>query len=167
MWVDLSHYCLQCSPLFLHFLPLAIVSSLSPFHCHSVLAYGSTITLKNHRGGGGLLHSHAHLYPEDVSKFKQQQVHTCTVGSLFQGHPLIKDTGASIFSEFSTKFKNGPKNFCSNGVKFRGFHSTCKLYWVHLSLPVYFMLASFVNLYTDFINRSLLTLTKMTTTSGS
>lgn len=37
------------------------------------VAYGSTITLKNHRTGGGYLHSHNHLYPEGVGA-KQQQV---------------------------------------------------------------------------------------------
>ena len=44
-----------------------------------VVAYGSVITLKNRRGGGGLLHSHAHLYPEDQGKYQQQQVrYTCS-----------------------------------------------------------------------------------------
>lgn len=37
------------------------------------LAYGATITLKNHRTGGGYLHSHWHLYPEGVGA-RQQQV---------------------------------------------------------------------------------------------
>ncbi|XP_071962879.1 protein O-mannosyl-transferase 2-like [Antedon mediterranea] len=37
------------------------------------LAYGSVITLKNHRAAGGLLHSHWHLYPEGVGA-RQQQV---------------------------------------------------------------------------------------------
>lgn len=37
------------------------------------LAYGATITLKNHRTGGGYLHSHWHLYPEGVGS-RQQQV---------------------------------------------------------------------------------------------
>lgn len=37
------------------------------------LAYGASITLKNHRTGGGYLHSHYHLYPEGVGA-KQQQV---------------------------------------------------------------------------------------------
>ncbi|KAK0182106.1 hypothetical protein PV327_000275 [Microctonus hyperodae] len=39
------------------------------------LAYGATITLKNHRTGGGYLHSHWHLYPEGVGA-RQQQVTT-------------------------------------------------------------------------------------------
>lgn len=38
------------------------------------VAYGSVVTLKNHRGGGGLLHSHAHLYPEELGEYQQQQV---------------------------------------------------------------------------------------------
>lgn len=37
------------------------------------LAYGATITLKNHRTGGGYLHSHWHLYPEGIGA-RQQQV---------------------------------------------------------------------------------------------
>ncbi len=37
------------------------------------VAYGAVITLKNHRTGGGYLHSHWHLYPEGVGA-KQQQV---------------------------------------------------------------------------------------------
>ncbi|CAG5106978.1 Similar to tw: Protein O-mannosyl-transferase 2 (Drosophila pseudoobscura pseudoobscura) [Cotesia congregata] len=39
------------------------------------LSYGATITLKNHRTGGGYLHSHWHLYPEGVGA-RQQQITT-------------------------------------------------------------------------------------------
>lgn len=39
----------------------------------SEVAYGAIITIKNHRTGGGYLHSHWHLYPEGVGA-KQQQV---------------------------------------------------------------------------------------------
>ncbi|XP_050438186.1 protein O-mannosyl-transferase 2 [Adelges cooleyi] len=39
------------------------------------VAFGSIITLKNHRTGGGYLHSHWHLYPENVGA-KQQQITT-------------------------------------------------------------------------------------------
>lgn len=38
------------------------------------LAYGASITLKNHRTGGGYLHSHWHLYPEGVGARQQQVV---------------------------------------------------------------------------------------------
>ncbi|XP_060522792.1 protein O-mannosyl-transferase 2 [Cylas formicarius] len=41
------------------------------------VAYGSVITLKNHRTGGGYLHSHYHLYPEGVGA-RQQQITTYT-----------------------------------------------------------------------------------------
>ncbi|XP_008555274.1 protein O-mannosyl-transferase 2 [Microplitis demolitor] len=41
------------------------------------LAYGATITLKNHRTGGGYLHSHWHLYPKGVGA-RQQQITTYT-----------------------------------------------------------------------------------------
>ena len=37
------------------------------------VAYGASITLKNHRTGGAYLHSHFHLYPEGKGA-KQQQV---------------------------------------------------------------------------------------------
>lgn len=39
------------------------------------LAYGASITLKNHRTGGGYLHSHWHIYPEGVGA-RQQQITT-------------------------------------------------------------------------------------------
>ncbi|XP_046594300.1 protein O-mannosyl-transferase 2 isoform X10 [Neodiprion lecontei] len=39
------------------------------------LAYGAIITLKNHRTGGGYLHSHWHLYPEGMGA-RQQQITT-------------------------------------------------------------------------------------------
>ncbi|XP_072388031.1 protein O-mannosyl-transferase 2 isoform X1 [Diabrotica undecimpunctata] len=41
------------------------------------VAYGAIITLKNHRTGGGYLHSHFHLYPEGVGA-RQQQITTYT-----------------------------------------------------------------------------------------
>lgn len=36
------------------------------------VAFGAIVTLKNHRTGGGYLHSHWHLYPENFGA-KQQQ----------------------------------------------------------------------------------------------
>lgn len=39
------------------------------------LVFGAIVTLKNHRTGGGYLHSHFHLYPEGVGA-RQQQVTT-------------------------------------------------------------------------------------------
>ncbi|CAF4798048.1 unnamed protein product [Pieris macdunnoughi] len=42
-----------------------------------VLAYGAILTLKNHRTGGGYLHSHHHLYPQSVGA-RQQQITTYT-----------------------------------------------------------------------------------------
>ncbi|XP_041968999.1 protein O-mannosyl-transferase 2 [Aricia agestis] len=41
------------------------------------VAYGAVITLKNHRTGGGYLHSHQHLYPAGFGA-KQQQITTYT-----------------------------------------------------------------------------------------
>lgn len=43
------------------------------FFFYLEVAYGAVITLKNHRTGGGYLHSHWHLYPEGVGA-RQQQV---------------------------------------------------------------------------------------------
>lgn len=37
------------------------------------VAYGSVVTIKNHKTGGGYLHSHSHLYPKGVGA-RQQQV---------------------------------------------------------------------------------------------
>ena len=36
------------------------------------LAFGSVVTLKNHRAGGALLHSHTHLYPKEHPPEQQQ-----------------------------------------------------------------------------------------------
>lgn len=36
------------------------------------LAFGSVVTMKNHRGGGALLHSHTHLYPKEHPPEQQQ-----------------------------------------------------------------------------------------------
>lgn len=41
------------------------------------VAYGAVITLKNHKTGGGYLHSHFHLYPKGVGA-RQQQITTYT-----------------------------------------------------------------------------------------
>uniref|UniRef100_A0A1B6CJ65 Protein O-mannosyl-transferase 2 n=2 Tax=Clastoptera arizonana TaxID=38151 RepID=A0A1B6CJ65_9HEMI len=41
------------------------------------VAFGSVVTLKNHRTGGGYLHSHWHLYPDGVGA-RQQQITTYT-----------------------------------------------------------------------------------------
>lgn len=39
------------------------------------VSFGAIVTLKNHRTGGGYLHSHWHLYPENIGA-KQQQITT-------------------------------------------------------------------------------------------
>ncbi|XP_023159697.2 protein O-mannosyl-transferase 2 [Drosophila hydei] len=41
------------------------------------VAYGSLVTIKNHKTGGGYLHSHSHLYPKG-SGARQQQITTYT-----------------------------------------------------------------------------------------
>lgn len=40
------------------------------------VAYGAVVTLKNHKTGGGYLHSHYHLYPKEAGA-RQQQVYAC------------------------------------------------------------------------------------------
>ena len=40
--------------------------------CVADLAFGSVVTLKNHRAGGALLHSHSHLYPKEHPPEQQQ-----------------------------------------------------------------------------------------------
>lgn len=46
------------------------------------VAYGAIITVKNHRTGGGYLHSHYHLYPEGVGA-RQQQVMITVIFIIF------------------------------------------------------------------------------------
>lgn len=41
------------------------------------VAYGAVVTIKNHKTGGGYLHSHYHLYPKGVGA-RQQQITTYT-----------------------------------------------------------------------------------------
>lgn len=50
-----------------------IQTKLLTSNCWIDVAFGSIITLKNQRTGGGYLHSHWHLYPENVGS-RQQQV---------------------------------------------------------------------------------------------
>ncbi|VVD04818.1 unnamed protein product, partial [Leptidea sinapis] len=52
-------------------------NSLHKASAPRVLAYGALITLKNHRTGGGYLHSHHHLYPAGAGA-RQQQITTYT-----------------------------------------------------------------------------------------
>lgn len=39
------------------------------------VAYGAIVTLKNHKTGGGYLHSHFHMYPKGVGAKQQQVIH--------------------------------------------------------------------------------------------
>ncbi|XP_034833789.1 protein O-mannosyl-transferase 2 [Maniola hyperantus] len=52
-------------------------NSLNNASAPRVLAFGATVTLKNHRTGGGYLHSHHHLYPAGAGA-RQQQITTYT-----------------------------------------------------------------------------------------
>lgn len=52
-------------------------NSLHNASAPKTVAYGALISLKNHRTGGGYLHSHHHLYPSGVGA-RQQQITTYT-----------------------------------------------------------------------------------------
>lgn len=54
------------------------------------VAYGAVITLKNHRTGGGYLHSHYHLYPEGVGARQQQVKNFKTPLNLFYSFILFR-----------------------------------------------------------------------------
>jgi dolichyl-phosphate-mannose-protein mannosyltransferase len=51
------------------------------------VAYGSVVSLKNHQYGGGLLHSHPHLYPDTM--VQQQQI-TAYLHKDQNNHWLVK-----------------------------------------------------------------------------
>lgn len=63
------------------------------------VAYGAVITLKNHKTGGGYLHSHYHLYPEGVGA-RQQQVMN------FWIEILLKNLFWSFLTNMSNRFFN-------------------------------------------------------------
>lgn len=54
-----------------------IGNSLHNASMPSQVAYGAIVTLKNHKTGGGYLHSHYHLYPDGAGA-RQQQITTYT-----------------------------------------------------------------------------------------
>ncbi|KAG8182545.1 hypothetical protein JTE90_002079 [Oedothorax gibbosus] len=47
-------------------------NSLYHAHMPKDIAYGAIVTIKNHRTGGGYLHSHWHLYPEGVTAYSHK-----------------------------------------------------------------------------------------------
>lgn len=71
------------------------------------LAYGATITLKNHRTGGGYLHSHWHLYPEGIGA-RQQQVlgHMNIIYSIYKVKSLISNSDGLRHIYISTEEKH-------------------------------------------------------------
>ncbi|XP_059485234.1 protein O-mannosyl-transferase 2 [Neocloeon triangulifer] len=61
------------------------------------VAYGAVVSLKNHRTGGGYLHSHWHLYPEGVGA-RQQQITAYTHkddNNKWVIRPITEETDAS------------------------------------------------------------------------
>ncbi|KJE91845.1 protein-O-mannosyltransferase 2 [Capsaspora owczarzaki ATCC 30864] len=65
------------------------------------IAYGSIVSLKNHRSGGALLHSHTHTYPE--AHGPQQQQVTCYSHKDSNNHWLIKHPGTPDLNAESEK----------------------------------------------------------------
>lgn len=57
------------------------------------VAYGAVVTLKNHKTGGGYLHSHYHLYPKGIGAKQQQVSYT-----LYNGLILDRITYYNIFN---------------------------------------------------------------------
>eukprot|EP00731_Ephydatia_muelleri_P028261 Em0019g1134a len=87
------------------------------------VAYGSTITLKNHRGGGGLLHSHHHLYPEGMGKYQQQQV-TAYTHKDDNNKWLVKRAKSSNSTEGEVEFiKHGDWVVLEHITTHRNLHS--------------------------------------------
>ncbi|XP_071042125.1 protein O-mannosyl-transferase 2 isoform X3 [Parasteatoda tepidariorum] len=91
-------------------------NSLYHAHMPKDVAYGAIVTLKNHRTGGGYLHSHWHLYPESVGA-RQQQV-TAYSHKDENNKWLIK----KYDSEPVPITKNSPIELVSNGDLIRFEH---------------------------------------------
>ncbi|XP_029189886.2 protein O-mannosyl-transferase 2-like isoform X1 [Acropora millepora] len=81
------------------------------------LAFGSIVTIKNHRAGGALLHSHPHLYPKEHGP-EQQQV-TCYSHKDENNRWLIK----KAYEDYD---ENQPLEFLKNGDWIRLEHVATK-----------------------------------------
>lgn len=53
------------------------------------VAYGSRVTLKNHKTGGGYLHSHYHLYPKGAGVRQQQVILLFCIKKCLRFHPTV------------------------------------------------------------------------------
>lgn len=85
------------------------------------VAYGAVITLKNHKTGGGYLHSHWHLYPEGVGA-RQQQITTYTHKD-DNNKWLIKPYNTDELPENVTLVKNGDLVKLEHVATRRNLHS--------------------------------------------
>ncbi|XP_048585823.1 protein O-mannosyl-transferase 2 isoform X2 [Nematostella vectensis] len=92
----------------------------NPLYMASVpedLAFGSMITLKNHRAGGALLHSHHHLYPKEHAP-EQQQV---------TGYSHKDDNNKFLIKKAYEDYDaNEPVEFVKNGDWIRLEHAATK-----------------------------------------
>lgn len=84
------------------------------------LAFGSIVTIKNHRAGGALLHSHPHLYPKEHGP-EQQQV-TCYSHKDENNRWLIK----KAYEDYD---ENQPLEFLKNGDWIRLEHVASGQEW--------------------------------------
>ena len=85
----------------------------------SQVAYGAAITLKNHRTGGGYLHSHFHLYPEGIGSKQQQVKSLCT--TLFTGIYIMQNTmvvGGMAAGEKNKRRRLGGKRVKTTGENY-------------------------------------------------
>ncbi|KXJ13379.1 protein O-mannosyl-transferase 2 isoform X2 [Exaiptasia diaphana] len=81
------------------------------------LAFGSVVTIKNHRGGGALLHSHPHLYPKEHPP-EQQQV---------TGYSHKDDNNKFIIKKAYEEYdSNKPVEFVKDGDWIRLEHVSTK-----------------------------------------
>ncbi|KAJ8674354.1 hypothetical protein QAD02_005616 [Eretmocerus hayati] len=85
------------------------------------LAYGAKITLKNHRTGGGYLHSHWHLYPEGVGA-RQQQITTYSHKD-DNNHWLVKKYDSDEFSSEPELVRHGDLIRLEHVITRRNLHS--------------------------------------------
>lgn len=53
------------------------------------VAYGSRVTLKNHKTGGGYLHSHYHLYPKGAGVRQQQVILLFSIKNCLRFPPAV------------------------------------------------------------------------------
>lgn len=89
------------------------------------VAYGAVVTLKNHKTGGGYLHSHHHLYPKGFGA-KQQQITTYThkdENNRWVVKPYNKEIDKTAVDEEVKLLKNGQLIRLEHMMTKRNLHS--------------------------------------------